>query len=235
MSKHLTHYNDVRTLRTKGLTYSEINKKLGTNIPKNSLTHICRGIVLTDEQITRISQLVKDNLVLNRQKAVIANKRIFDSKLIQYRQQNQNLKRFMSDRRAKLIALAMLYLGEGGKWKSHRGLFLGSADPMIIQVYLNLLDSCFGITRDKLHGRIQYRADQDYGKLLSYWSKVSGIKKQNFYPGYIDKRTIGKITIKTDYRGVCVVTCGGTAAQLELEQIIGIIDEAITGGRSSVD
>ena len=234
MNKHLAYYEDIRTLRAQGLTYREINQSLGTKIPKSSLNHICKNIVLNKRQIARIDKITKNNLSVGQQKALVANKLIFDMKLVQYRKDNQHLGKFMKDRRAQLIALAMLYLGEGGKWKSHRGLSLGSSDPTIIEIYLNLLESCFGITKDKLRGRIQYRADQNYEKIISFWSKVTGINKQNFYPGYVDKRTIGKPTLKTDYRGVCVITCGGTAVQLELEQIVGIINKQLRG-YSSVD
>lgn len=229
MNKHLAYYERIRTLRAKGRTYAEINQSLGTKISKSSLNHICKDIVLNEKQTARINQITKDNLAAGRKKALIANKLIFDRKLATYRKDNQHLWKFMKDRRAQLIALAMLYLGEGGKWKSHRGLSLGSSDPVILEIYINLLESCFGITKDKMRGRIQYRADQDYGKIITHWSKVTGINKRNFYPGYVDKRTIGKPTLKPNYRGVCVITCGGTAVQLELEQIVDIINESIAG------
>lgn len=229
MNKHLAYYKDIRTLRTMGLTYKEINHKLGLKIPKSSLNHICKNIALNEKQITRINLITKNNLAAGRQKALITNKLIFDKKLAQFRKDNHHLGEFMKDRRAKLIALAMLYLGEGAKWKSRRGLMLGSADPMIMKMYINLLEDCYGIEKDKLKGRIQHRADQSPTELIRYWSKVTGIKPSNFYPCYADRRTIGKPTLKPDYRGVCVVTCAGTHVQLELEQIVGIINESIMG------
>lgn len=229
MNKHLTYYESIRTLRSRGLTYREINQKLGTKIPKSSLNHICKNIVLSKVQIDRIDQITKNNLSAGRQKALVANKLIFDKKLARYRKDNQYLGKLMKDRRVQLIALAMLYLGEGAKWKSRRGLMLGSADPMIIKMYISLLEDCYGIEKDMLKGRIQHRADQNPAKLVKYWSNITGIKPSNFYPCYADRRTIGKPTLKPDYRGVCVVTCAGTHVQLELEQIVGIINESITG------
>ena len=229
MNSHILLHDDIRKLRTNGLTYAEINKKLGTNISKSTLSYICRGIILTDKQMGRIYDILRESLVISRQKAVVANRKVFEDKLTEYRNRNQDIKKLMQVRQAKLIALAMLYLGEGAKWKSRRGLMLGSADPMIMKMYINLLRDCYGITCDRLKGRIQHRADQDPAKLVKYWSQVTGIEPKNFYPSYSDKRTIGKPTLQPDYRGVCVVTCGGTHVQLELEQIVGIINEAITG------
>lgn len=171
----------------------------------------------------------RDSLIWKRQKAVIANKKIFDSKLDEYRSRNKNMKNFMKSRQAKLVALAMLYLGEGAKWKSRRGLMLGSADPLIMKLYVRLIKDCFGIHEDKMRGRVQHRADQNPDELIDYWSKITGINPDNFYPSYVDKRTIGKPTLKTDYHGVCSVTCAGTNVQLELNQIVGIINEAVTG------
>lgn len=229
MSKHLKHYNDIQTLRSQGLTYSEINQKLGTNIPKSSLSHICKGILLTNDQIVRIDKLSKESLIWKRQKALVANKKIFDARLSKYRKRNTDIKLLMKRRQVKLVALAMLYLGEGAKWKSRRGLMLGSTNPTILQMYISLLGECFGISIDKLKGRVQHRADQDSAKLLNYWSKATGIKPEDFYPSYVDKRTIGKPTLREDYHGVCSVTCSGTDVQLELEQIADIMSEAITG------
>jgi DNA-binding transcriptional MerR regulator len=222
-------HDDIRRLRRRGLTYAEINRSLDVNIPKSSLAYICKGIVLSDEQVARINDVMKHSLVLNRQKAVAANRKLFKNKLIEYRRNNQNLKQLMQNKQAKLIALAMLYLGEGAKWKGRRGLMLGSADPMIINMYVKLLEDCFDIPKSNLRARIQYRADQDYKELLRYWSSITGIDENNFYPGYIDKRTIGKPTVKPGYHGVCAITCAGTHVQLELEQIVGIINEALMG------
>lgn len=92
-----------------------------------------------------------------------------------------------------------------------------------------LLNSCFDISIDKLKGRIQHRADQNPEELLNYWSGVTGIHKKNFYKSYVDKRTIGRKTKKSGYKGVCTITCAGTHIQLELEQIADIIFEALGG------
>lgn len=220
-------------LRSQGYTYTEISALLGQHIPKGTLSYICRGIILDERQRNRIILLRRELLVKAQQQAVIANKAIFDKKIIDYRTANQQINQYMQDRRAQLIALAMLYLGEGAKWNKHRGLQLGSANAQILQLYMSLLQSCYGIALDKFKCRIQHRADQNPAELLNYWSKITGVKSENFYPPYMDKRTVGHISRKKDYKGVCVVSCAGTHIQLELEQIAGIIFEA--RGRSSVD
>lgn len=229
MIRHTHLHNHIRKLRADGLMYSEINNELKTSIPKSTLSGICKGIRLTEPQQARVKALNKVQLKKNQALAVKANKAKFDSKLDEYRLQNKAIFPFMQSRNAQLVALAMLYLGEGSKWKSHRAPSLGSTDPMIIAAYIKLLNLCYDVPLEKLRGRIQHRADQNPTMLLAYWSDLTGIPKEKFYPCYIDKRTFGKPTIKPNYMGVCCISCPGTHIQLELQQIAVIISEAIRG------
>ncbi len=220
---------EIRSLRSKGLTYFEIRLKLKREIPRSSLNYICRDIALDNEQKLRIQKVTGNLLAVNRQKAIATNQKIFNAKLEQYRNKNKNLYDFMQSYEAKLVALTMLYLGEGAKWNSHRGLSFSSSSTMIIKLYVKLLNDCFSIRLSQLHARIQHRADQDSKQLINHWSKETGIKKENFYPCYVDKRTIDKPTKKLNYYGVCSISCAGTHIQLELAEIADIINESVRG------
>lgn len=224
----------VRKLRQAGHTYSEIQIIIGYKIPKSTLSYMCRDILLTNEQRARIESIMRQQLAEKRKKALIANRRIFDNKLLGYKKANSGLAEFIQDRQAKLIALSMLYLGEGTKWKSNRSLSLGSSDPQILNLYIDLLRECYEIPASALKCRVQHRADQNSNELVDFWSKSTGVPLKNFYPSYVDKRTVGKPTKKTDYKGVCVISGGGTAIQLELAQIADIISGSLRG-YSSVD
>jgi hypothetical protein len=219
--------DEVRNLRRRGFTYGEINEQLRANIPKSSLSYICRDIVLSPAQKQRISDLQLKELAVLRQKALIKNKELLAARIKSYRDKHLSIEIFMESREAKLVALAMLYLGEGAKWQGRRGLMLGSSDPKIIKLYISLLHDCYDVKLSQLKCRIQHRADQDADKLLTFWSEATGIAKTNFYPSYIDQRTVGQKTRKLEYKGVCSVTGGSTQIQLELEQIAGIIFEAV--------
>lgn len=229
MAHRTHHYTKIRELRSAGLTYKEINTQINSSIPKSTLSGICKGIRLSTSQQERIKSINNLQLKRNRVLAVKANKDKFDRKLKGYRLQNKSISPFMQSRNAQLVALAMLYLGEGSKWKSHRCPTLGSTDPMIIAIYIKLLKLCYNVPLEKLRARIQHRADQSSNELLAYWSVLTGIPKERFYPCYVDKRTIGKPTTKLNYKGVCCISCPGTYIQLELQQIAVIISEAIGG------
>lgn len=193
------------------------------------MAYLCKGVVISKDGRERINQLIKQNSSLALHKAVATNKKAFNQKILGYRQQNTGINELMQQRQTQLVALAMLYLGEGAKWQGSRAPRLGSSDPEIIQLYIHLLRACYGIELGSLRARVQCRADQDLCALTQYWSKVTGIQAEKFYLGYIDKRTIGKKTVKAGYRGVCTISCAGTHIQLELAEISSIIGEAMRG------
>ena len=80
-----------------------------------------------------------------------------------------------------------------------------------------------------MRARVQHRADQNPNLLIEYWANVTGLPKQQFYRSYADKRTLGKPTTKAGYMGVCTISSAGTHIQLELQEIAGIIGDAVRG------
>lgn len=159
--------------------------------------------------------------------AWVANK-IKQEKILQNLwDQNSHILKRLNDKDLLKMLLAMLYLGEGAKWQSARGLTLGSSDPNIVRIYLHLLKKCFYILPNQLHCRISYRADQNIEELKKYWSRITEIPLGNFYKTKPDPRTVGKPTKKKEYKGVCVISGGGTKIQLELETIPKLILEGL--------
>ena len=215
----------VRKIRSRGKTYLEIKNSLGINVPKSTLSDWCTDVVLPDWYIDRIDKLNDKNLSNGRKIALISNK-LKQEKLLEYiYQKNLYIKKKLKDKTLLKLLLAILYLGEGSKWKSHRGLVLGSSDPNIIKLYTRLLAACYGIKASDLKCRVSYRADQNIRSLEKHWSKVTKIPLNNFYKTIPDPRTLGKKTKNKDYKGVCVIYCKGTNIQLELEMIPKIILE----------
>lgn len=187
------------------------------------MTTWCQGIPLPDSYWKRLDKINKYNYLKARKAAWTANKKRREKFRDELVENNQVLSKKIKDQYILKTILAILYLGEGSKWKSHSGLMLGSSDPLIILLYIKLLELCYGLSRINMKCRISYRADQDIKSLQRYWSKLTGIPPKNFYKTIPDPRTIGKPTKKKEYKGVCVVTCAGSNIQLELEAIPGII------------
>lgn len=212
----------VCLLRAEGKTYSEIKSILNVNLPKSTLSDWCQDVELPVWYDNKIKELNNTSLSKAQKMALISNKNRRESYLKTVEGQALKVASSLDMENLKII-LATLYLGEGAKWKGHSGLMLGSSDPDIILLYIELLGRCYDIKPVELKCRISYRADQDILKLESFWSKITCIPLKNFYKTKPDPRTIGKETQNKEYRGVCVLTCKGVNIQLELEQIMKIL------------
>jgi hypothetical protein len=194
--------NKVTILRKKGKTYSEINKILCLKIPQSTLSNWCNKIELSGKQRKRIEEIIKNKITKSREIALAINRQ----KRIKYLQSVEERVKYLApvfkDVKVAKIALAMLYLGEGSK--THKGsLMLGNSDPNIIKLFLNLLRFAYKIDENKLRCTVQCRADQDINALEGFWSQLTKIPKSKFYKAQIDPRTIGKKSLKIDYKGVC--------------------------------
>lgn len=204
-------------LRKIGKTYTEIGSLLG--VPKGTLSYWLSDLALGADVREYLVQKRKSH-ILRIQKIAVESRQRQHMAVLRSIQDKVSYFKDKQDQDSLKIALAFLYLGEGAKWKSHRGLQLGSSDPLIMSLYVNLLRLCYGIDKDQLRCYICYRADQHLPILQKFWSKELGISLENFYPSKPDKRTEGKATRKKDYRGVCVIYCAGTHIQHELEYIV---------------
>lgn len=204
------------TLRKEGKTYSDINKILNKTIPKSTLSEWFKRIELTPDQKSHLDQNISQKLIKSQKKALRINRNRRIKYLENLRDKNLFLLKKL-DRDTQKLLLAILYLGEGAKSKSTEHLSLGNTNPDTIRLYLNLLKNCFNIDESKFRIRIQCRYDQNIIKTENYWQKITKISKTQFYPTYIDKRTIGKPTLKYNYNGVCVVMYFDRSIQFELE------------------
>lgn len=206
----------AKQLRSQGKTYTEINRLLGFNIPKSTLVYWCKEIQMPVNYKQRIRKINLKNLEKARKLAVAANKEKQKRLINGLIAKNKNLKIYINNDVCKLL-LSILYLGEGAKYKGTRALRLGSSSPVIIRLYLKLLKKSFEIKSEKFRVTVQCRADQDIESLEKFWGSITKISKNQFYKTRIDKRTIGKKTLKKDYMGVCVINYHDTKVQLELE------------------
>ena len=182
----------IQNLRSKGYSYREICEEVGDNVPKSTLSYICKNILMPDDYYAKQRKINLLNLEFARRKAFETNTKKYQMRL---RAINQNAKNvFINKSKINLdkINLAILYKAEGSKYASYRGLSLGSSDPSILRMYIRLLQTCYSKKIDDFRARIQYRADQDILKLREYWSEQLGINPDAFYKSTPDMRSIGK-------------------------------------------
>lgn len=219
-------------LRSVGKTYGEIRLLLKRHIPKSTLSDWCKNVILPKDYAERISALNFNNLNKARLIAKEINKIKREEFFKEINEANIPIAETMQNPETARIALAMLCLGEARKYSFKGGPFsLGSSDPRIITLFLELLKKCFNFKLEKVRCTVQCRADQNIETLERFWLNVTKIPKKLFYKARIDPRTIGKPTKKKDYMGVLNVYYFDTKVQLELESLAQLIYNFVSKGR----
>lgn len=191
-------------LRKQGKTYSEI-KALIPKTSKSTLSYWLSSLELSDKQKEKLSQNVNKKLIKARAQSVLVQKKKREKYFSDIENKNAHLiKTLNTDIKAAKLVLSALHLGEGGKNRPG-SMQLGNSDPGIVRLFLKLMRVCYDIDESKFRCTILCRADQDIKKLESFWLRITGISRKQFYKTRIDARTIGKPSRKLDYKGVCVI------------------------------
>ena len=210
--------NKVMKLRKDGMTYGEIIKAIGKNIPKSTLSYWCDGILLSRFQKLRIKIASEKNIEKGRliahQVLKMRRKEYLNSMDLRI----SHLVKFMENKNVAKIVASALYLGEGAKHRNG-SLMLGNSDPHIIKLFLRLLRNSYDINESKFRCTVQCRADQNTQELEKFWRQVTKIPKRQFYKTRIDPRTIGKPSRKLDYKGVCRIEYYSADLYIELKKI----------------
>ena len=212
---------EVLKLRNQGKTYGEIRLSLKLNIPKSTLSEWCKKATLPKNYTDRISALNVNNLNKARLIAHEINKIKREELLEEIQNTNLPIAKRVQNQEIAKIALAMLCLGEASRT---RGTFnLGSSDPRIITLFIELLKKCFTFDLEKVRCTVQCRADQNIESLETYWKSVTKIPKRLFYKTRVDPRTKGKPTEDKNYMGVLRVDYLNTRVQIDLETLAQLL------------
>lgn len=231
MTIYPSHYKEkVIALRKEGKTYREILNVLPIGPKKSTISEWCQNIPMPAWYDEKVALLNATSLKKAHRISLAMRQQQQENLLAELKEKNRYFSNYKYNADILKLILAALYLGEGAKRKSHRGLLLGSSDSNIVMLYIKLLSACYDIKIEQLRCRICYRADQDINALQEYWSAVTGIPLKNFYKTKADPRTVGKPTQQKDYKGVCVITCRGVVIQQELDIIHRIILESLMQG-----
>jgi len=202
LSRFYSLESRAKKLRKSGKSYGEIRSILNAKIPKSTLSYWCRNIKLPTNYQDRIDKIMTLGGKRGRLIAVEVNRVKRERYLKDISLKNKYLLIKLKNKDTAKIALAMLFWAEGSK--STRGsLMLGNSDPNMIRVFLRLLKCCYGIDRNRLTFRVQCRADQDIPTLEKFWQLTTGISSSMIRKASVDPRTIGKPSLKKEYKGVC--------------------------------
>ena len=201
-------------LRKNGNSIRSIRDELG--IPLSTLSGWLRNIQLTSEQEQILYEKWKIGLSNARIKAVEWHNAGKAERLLKAKSEaNFILKDIQTDNHSLELALAFLYLGEGGKGDQ---TCLGSSDSNIASFFITSILYLYKIPIEKIKCYLHLRVDQDEISLKQFWSVELGVPLENFGKTSFDKRTVGKPTYN-DYKGVCLIECGRVEIQRRLMYI----------------
>lgn len=190
-------------LRSRGMTYIEVQHMLGVRIPKSTLSYWFNGVVITASGRKRLARSIAKQLKITQTRSLQVRRQHRNEYFDEIIQRVKYLRITLRQRDVALIALAMLYLGEGSKGLRQAKITFGNSDSAVITLFLKLLRSCFVVDEKKFRCTLQCRADQSIETLERFWSSVTDIPRSQFYQAQIDPRTLGKPSRKKEYRGVC--------------------------------
>lgn len=219
----------VRKLRALGKTFSEIRELLNINFPKSTLSSMCVGVNLPRNYFDKIRQLNHQYLSDALKGAWMKNKIKRQNYLKSVDNKNEPAALMINDNNIAKIALSILCLGEASKYGKGKSFYIGNSDPKIIILFLSWLKKCFDFKIEKVRCTVQCRADQNVSSLETYWQKITGVPKVNFYMTRVDPRTVGKPTENQNYKGVLRIDYLDIGVQLELESLAKLIYNRVSG------
>lgn len=212
-------------LRRKGLSYSEIQKKVP--VSKDTLSRWCRDVILTLEQMERLRQ---KSLKGAEKGGIIGAKR-------QQRDRIRRTKGLLKEGkkevgllsvRDRFVAGIALYLGDG--LKSDREVGFSNSNPRIIRFMMRWFREFCKVPKKKFRGQIWIHENLDELKARKYWSKITQIPLSQFQKSYIAKNKTKSRKIRKQLHKYGVFAVRVSSAEIQrkiLGWIAGILGESV--------
>ncbi len=183
-------------LRRSGLSYKEISKQM--TVSKSTLSIWLRDIELTDEQKSRlINKMDRVRYEVARRKVADRMRRTRD--IISEAKKEVDL---LSKNPLFFIGVA-LYWAEGAKNSTESVKFANSDPAMIVLIMKWLREICM-VPESKFRVHIHMHDLHSRSDINSYWSKLTGIRKGQFYKPYIKHTSLGQRR-NILYNGTCSI------------------------------
>ncbi len=188
----------IKDFRETGYSINEIVATL--NVPKSTVWHHIKGVKVREEFLP----------VLQSKRGGSKNRRI---KAIE--KSISEAKEIINSKKQYASILSMLYWAEGNK----ENCVFTNTDPRMIKIFVNTMNDCFNISKDRYLVTIRYFTGMSKDLCLKYWSDQLGINTENIRMYYNDGCTRGK----SPY-GMCRLTIkkGGYILKL-LKSMISLV------------
>ena len=186
-------------LRKKGMSYSQIKKKL--DVSKSTLSYWLKNMPLPKK---RLDELQRSSSVIEKIRETKRKKK--EARLLEiYKTVSKDIGSLSS--REFLVAGFFLYWAEGGKTKPYT-ISLSNTDPSMIRCYVQWL-VLLGVPKNKILVRLHLYSDMDIRKEMSFWSKEIDVPRSYFRKPYIKKSKFSNVTHATFGHGTCNIIVNG--------------------------
>jgi len=203
-------------LRQQGKTYSEIKNALGFS--KSTLSDWLSDYPLSKEQVNLIAKEAIKNRSLGIEKTIITKRIKWKKRLDSTYEKEKKRWKALSLKELELAGL-FLYWGEGKK-NLRSSLAINNTDPQVVKFALHWMIRALKVPKNKVKVELHLYSDMDVEKEISFWAKVLGIPKTQFYKPYIKTST----RIAINQKGFGHGTCGVIVNDVRLKEkvIMGI-------------
>jgi len=165
-------------LRRKSLSYLEISRHL--SIPKSTIAGWFKGEKWSQEIAKKLASKQRGIQADRIRLMSVANKKRFEKIRESYRQKAKEEFSGLFDKKL-FIASLMLYAGEGDLQNANSNVRIANTNWRMLKVFKRfLLDVC-GVPKEKIRCAIVLYPDLDEGVCKTFWSKVLGIKFEQFH------------------------------------------------------
>ena len=212
-------------LRRKGLSYSEIQKKV--SVSKDTLSRWCRDVILT---LSQMEGLRKKRLKGAEKGRIIGAKRQQRDRIIRTRKLLEKGKKEVGrlSKRERLIAGIALYLGDG--YKGDKDVGFSNSNPKIIRFMMQWFRDFCRVPEEKYRGQIWIHENLNEPRARRYWSNLTKIPLSQFQKSYIakNKAKSRKIRKKIHQHGVFAIRVSSAEIQRRiLGWMAGVLGEEL--------
>ena len=165
-------------LRKRGMSMGEIATTL--SVAKSSVSYWVRDVELTNKQ--RVILNKNGHSIDAIEKRRIARMENTQKRRIGFMSKASNEVQQLQTDPLWCIGVA-LYWGEGGK--TQQVTRLSNSDPAVIKIMVRFFERYSGMQKSKYRAHVHTYSNKNALRAVDYWSKVSGIPKNNFYKTYV--------------------------------------------------
>lgn len=173
-------------LRLKGYSYNEINSKLG--VPKATLSGWFSGLVLSAKAQKRISERVAQGTLNGLVKRNKMQTHLAWQRARKIQGEASREIKSISKRELFLVGV-VLYWAEGykklkvrnGRSITSHSISFTNTDPEMVQMFIRFLTDIVEISQEKITAHVRLFKHLNEEETLRYWSRVTGLPKDNFY------------------------------------------------------